>query len=95
MGRIDAPLGEITGVGGGIQSLGAALAPLLAASQRVGTSAVADPPATAAALEALSARWTTASGRLEDELIGLGVATQATAVAYRAADESSMGGGPR
>jgi hypothetical protein len=93
MGRIDAPLGEISSVGAGIEALGAEVAPLLAAAQRVGAGGAAEPPATAAALESLGARWPSAAQRLEDELATLGVATQATAVAYRVADESSMGGG--
>jgi hypothetical protein len=94
MGRIDAPLGEIAGVGAGIESLASSLGGLSSPVRAAG-GGVADPPATAAGLEALSARWTTAAQRLEDELATLGVATQATAVAYRAADEQSMGGGGR
>jgi hypothetical protein len=93
MGRIDAPLGEITSVGAGIESLGPSLAGLLGAARAAGAGRVSDPPATAAGLEALGARWTAAAQRLEDELVALGVATQATAVAYQVADESSMGGG--
>lgn len=93
MGRIDAPLEEIAGVGGGIEALGSSLAGLVGAARAAGAGRVSDPPATAAGLEALGACWTAAAQRLEDELVAFGVATQATAVAYRVADQSSMGGG--
>lgn len=90
MGRIEAPLGQIEGVGAGIASLAPTLSTLQCATN---VSGLSDPPATAAALEALRSRWQLAAQRLEDEIETLGVATQATAVAYRAADESSMSGG--
>jgi hypothetical protein len=95
MGRIDAPLGEISSVGAGIESLAAGLTTLSCVANSFGGASVSDPPATAAALQTLGARWTTAALRLEDEIVALGVATQATAVAYRTTDESAMvaGGG--
>jgi hypothetical protein len=95
MGRIDAPLGEISSVGAGIESLATGLTTLGCVAGSFGGGSVSDPPATAAALQTLGARWSTAAQRLEDEIVALGVATQATAVAYRTTDESAMiaGGG--
>ena len=98
MGEIDAPLGEITSVGAGIEAVAPGLTTLTRAATGV-AGTVSDPPASAAALDRLSARWAASAARLEDEISALGVATGATAVAYRTADESSMsagfGGGPR
>ncbi|MGH2805485.1 MAG: hypothetical protein ACRDL4_20985 [Thermoleophilaceae bacterium] len=92
MGKIDAPLGAIQSVGAGIE----AVAPELGTVARTAaglSGAVSDPPATAAALDAMATRWSAATARFEDEIAGLGVAVQATAVAYQTADESSMNAG--
>jgi hypothetical protein len=94
MGEIQAPLGEIEGVGAGIEAVAPGLATLTRAATGVGGT-VSDPPATAAALDRLASRWAASATRLEDEIAALGVAAGATAVAYRVADESSMTGGPR
>ena len=94
MGEIQAPLGEIEAVGAGIESVAPGLATLARAATGVGGT-VSEPPATAAALDALASRWAASATRLEDEIAALGVAAGATAVAYRVADESSMAGGPR
>jgi hypothetical protein len=95
MGEIQAPLGEIQSVGAGIESVAPGLLTLARAATGVGGT-VSDPPATAAALDELASRWAASATRMEDEIRALGVATGATAVAYRVADESSMPvGGPR
>jgi short subunit fatty acids transporter len=94
MGEIQAPLGEIEGVGAGIEAVAPSLATLTRAATGV-SGTVSDPPATAAALDRLAGRWAASAPRLEDEIAALGVAAGATAVAYRVADESSMTGGPR
>jgi hypothetical protein len=92
MGEIQAPLGEIESVGAGIEGVAPSLATITRAATGV-TGTVADPPATSAALDELAARWAASATRLEDEIAALGIAAGATAVAYRAADESSMTGG--
>ena len=89
MGEIDAPLSEITSVGAGIEAVAPGLSDITRAATGV-AGTVSDPPATAAALDRLSARWANSAARLQDEIAALGVATGATAVAYRVADESSM-----
>jgi hypothetical protein len=58
------------------------------------TGTVSEPPATSAALDQMASRWAASATRLQDEIAALGMAAGATAVAYRAADESSMTGGP-
>jgi hypothetical protein len=92
MGEIDAPLGEIESVGAGIESVAPTLITLARATTGV-TGTVSEPPATSAALDQMASRWAASATRMEDEIAALGVATGATAVAYRAADESSMVGG--
>jgi hypothetical protein len=92
MGQIQAPLGEIESVGAGIEGVAPTLNTLARAATGV-VSAVSEPPATSAALDQLSSRWAASATRLQDEIAALGVALGATAVAYRAADESSMTGG--
>jgi hypothetical protein len=97
MGQIDAPLGEIESVGAGIEGVAPVLTTLARAATGV-TGTVAEPPATSAALDQLASRWAASATRLEDEIAALGIAAGATAVAYRAADESSIPagwGGPR
>jgi hypothetical protein len=88
MGEIDAPLGEIESVGAGIEGVAPTLITLARAATGV-TGTVSEPPATSAALDQMASRWAASATRMEDEIAALGVATGATAVAYRAADESS------
>ena len=92
MGEIQAPLGEIESVGAGIEGVAPTLTTLARAATGV-TGSVSEPPATSAALDQMASRWAASATRLEDEIAALGVAAGATAVAYRAADESSMTGG--
>jgi hypothetical protein len=92
MGEIHAPLGEIASVGAGIEGVAPTLTTLARAATGV-TGTVSEPPATSAALDQMASRWAASATRLEDEIAALGVAAGATAVAYRAADESSMTGG--
>jgi hypothetical protein len=92
MGQIDAPLGEIDSVGGAIAALSGRLDAVAGATNLGGR--VSEPPATSAALDALAQRWVAAAQRVEHEIETLGVATRATAVAYRAADEGSMAAAP-
>jgi uncharacterized membrane protein YgcG len=92
MGEIDAPLGEIESVGAGIEGVAPTLVTLARAATGV-TGTVSEPPATAAALDQMASRWAASATRMEDEIAALGVAAGATAVAYRAADESSMNAG--
>jgi hypothetical protein len=92
MGEIQAPLGEIESVGAGIEGVAPTLTTLARAATGV-TGTVSEPPATSAALDQVASRWAASATRLEDEIAALGVAAGATAVAYRAADESSMTGG--
>jgi hypothetical protein len=92
MGEIDAPLGEIERVGAGIEGVAPTLTTLARAATGV-TGTVSEPPATSAALDQMASRWAASATRMEDEIAALGVAAGATAVAYRAADESSMNAG--
>jgi hypothetical protein len=92
MGEIQAPLGEIESVGAGIEGVAPTLTTLARAAAGL-TGTVSEPPATSAALDQMASRWAASATRLEDEIAALGVAAGATAVAYRAADESSMTGG--
>jgi hypothetical protein len=92
MGEIQAPLGEIESVGAGIEGVAPTLTTLARAATGV-TGTVSEPPATSAALDQMASRWAASATRLQDEIAALGVAAGATAVAYRAADESSMTGG--
>ena len=92
MGEIDAPLGEIESVGAGIEGVAPTLLTLVRAATGV-TGTVSEPPATSAALEEMASRWAASATRMQDEIAALGVAAGATAVAYRAADESSMSAG--
>jgi uncharacterized membrane protein YgcG len=92
MGEIDAPLGEIESVGAGIEGVAPTLMTLARAATGV-TGTVSEPPATSAALDQMASRWSASATRMQDEIAALGVAAGATAVAYRAADESSMTGG--
>jgi uncharacterized membrane protein YgcG len=92
MGEIDAPLGEIESVGAGIEGVAPTLMTLTRAATGV-TGTVSEPPATSAALDQMASRWSASATRMQDEIAALGVAAGATAVAYRAADESSMTGG--
>jgi hypothetical protein len=92
MGEIDAPLGEIERVGAGIEGVAPTLITLARAATGV-TGTVSEPPATSAALDQMASRWAASATRMEDEIAALGVAAGATAVAYRAADESSMNAG--
>jgi hypothetical protein len=92
MGEIDAPLGEIERVGAGIEGVAPTLTTLARAATGV-TGTVSEPPATSAALDQMASRWAASATRMEDEIAALGVAAGATAVAYRAADESSMNSG--
>jgi hypothetical protein len=92
MGQIQAPLGEIESVGAAIEGVAPTLTTLARAATGV-TGTVSEPPATSAALDQMASRWAASATRLEDEIAALGVAAGATAVAYRAADESSMTGG--
>ena len=92
MGEIQAPLGEIESVGAGIEGVAPTLTTLARAATGV-TGTVSEPPGTSAALDQMASRWAASATRLEDEIAALGVAAGATAVAYRAADESSMTGG--
>jgi hypothetical protein len=91
MGEIDAPLGEIERVGAGIEGVAPTLTTLARAATGV-TGTVSEPPATSAALDQMASRWAASATRMEDEIAALGVAAGATAVAYRTADEASMGG---
>jgi hypothetical protein len=91
MGQIDAPLGEIESVGAGIEGVAPTLTTLARAATGV-TGTVSEPPATSAALDRLASRWAGSATRMEDEIAALGIAAGATAVAYRTADEASMGG---
>jgi hypothetical protein len=93
MGEIQAPLGEIESVGAGIEGVAPTLTTLARAATGV-TGTVSEPPATSAALDQMASRWAASATRLQDEIAALGMAAGATAVAYRAADESSMTGGP-
>jgi hypothetical protein len=88
MGLIQAPPAEMTAVGAQVEALGPALSTLSCAAG--GFGAVADPPATALALERLGRAWGTAAARLEDDVVALGRAVQASAVAYQVADDDSM-----
>ena len=92
MGEIDAPLGEIERVGAGIEGVAPTLMTLARVATGV-TGTVSEPPATSAALDQMASRWAASATRMQDEIASLGVAAGATAVAYRAADESSMTGG--
>jgi hypothetical protein len=92
MGEIDAPLGEIESVGAGIEGVAPTLITLARAATGV-TGTVSEPPATSAALDQMASRWAASATRMEDEIAALGVATGATAIAYRVADESSMNAG--
>jgi hypothetical protein len=92
MGEIQAPLGEIESVGAGIEGVAPTLTTLARAATGV-TGTVSEPPATSAALDQMASRWAASATRLQDEIAALGVTAGATAVAYRAADESSMTGG--
>jgi uncharacterized membrane protein YgcG len=92
MGEIDAPLGEIEAVGAGIEGVAPTLLTLARAATGV-TGTVSEPPATSAALDQMASRWAASATRMQDEIAALGVAAGATAVAYRAADESSMNAG--
>jgi hypothetical protein len=92
MGEIQAPLGEIESVGAGIEGVAPTLHTLARAATGV-TGTVSEPPATSAALDAMASRWAASATRMEDEIAALGVASGATAVAYRTADESSMNAG--
>lgn len=92
MGEIDAPLGEIESVGAGIEGVAPTLITLARAATGV-TGTVSEPPATSAALDQMGSRWAASATRMEDEIAALGVATGATAIAYRVADESSMNAG--
>lgn len=92
MGEIDAPLGEIESVGAGIEGVAPTLITLARAARGV-TGTVSEPPATSAALDQMGSRWAASATRMEDEIAALGVATGATAIAYRVADESSMNAG--
>jgi hypothetical protein len=92
MGEIDAPLGEIEAVGAGIEGVAPTLLTLARAATGV-TGMVSEPPATSAALDQMSSRWAASATRMQDEIAALGVAAGATAVAYRTADETSMGAG--
>ena len=93
MGRIEAPLGQIDSVGAGIAGLAAHLSGAQCTTNIGGS--FSEPPASATALESLSARWQTAMERLDHEITTLGTATQATAVAYRVTDETAIGGSQR
>jgi hypothetical protein len=92
MGEIDAPLGQIEAVGAGIEGVAPTLLTLARAATGV-TGTVSEPPATSAALDQMASRWAASATRMQDEIAALGVAAGATAVAYRAADESSMNAG--
>jgi hypothetical protein len=92
MGEIDAPLGEIEAVGAGIEGVAPTLLTLVRAATGV-TGTVSEPPATSGALDQMASRWAASATRMQDEIAALGVAAGATAVAYRAADESSMNAG--
>lgn len=92
MGEIDAPLGEIEAVGVGIEGVAPTLLTLARAATGV-NGTVSEPPATSAALDQMASRWAASATRMQDEIAALGVAAGATAVAYRAADESSMNAG--
>jgi hypothetical protein len=92
MGEIDAPLHQIESVGAGIEGVAPTLMTLARAATGV-TGTVDEPPATSAALDQLASRWAASATRMQDEIAALGVAAGATAVAYRAADESSMNAG--
>jgi hypothetical protein len=92
MGEIDAPLHQIESVGAGIEGVAPTLMTLARAATGV-TGTVGEPPATSAALDQLASRWAASATRMQDEIAALGVAAGATAVAYRAADESSMNAG--
>jgi len=90
VGTIEAPLGQIESVGSGIAGLAGQLSTAQCTTNLGGS--FSQPPASAAALETLSARWQTAMKRLDNEITALGTATQATAVAYRVTDETAIGG---
>ena len=92
MGEIHAPLHEIESVGAGIEGVAPTLMTLARVATGV-TGTVSEPPATSAALDQMASRWAASATRMQDEIAALGVAAGATAVAYRAADESSMNAG--
>ena len=91
MGLIQASPGELSSVGAEIEAVAPALASLSATARSLG-GAVDEPPATAAALARLGAAWATGAARLEDDVAALGRAVQASAVAYRVTDETTMPG---
>ena len=91
MARIEAAPSEILSTGAEIVGLGPGIATLLPAARALG-SAASEPPATARALERLGERWAASLERLEDDVVALGRAAQASAVAYSETDASAMGG---
>jgi hypothetical protein len=93
LGRIDAPTGEIEGVGAGVAAVGPSLS-AIAGMVRGADRGMAEPPMTAAALADLGGRWSRAADMLGEEIAALGRAAEASAVAYAVTDRSAMGGGP-
>jgi hypothetical protein len=91
MGLIQATPDELRGTGGDIAALGPTISTLncLAGSFQ----SAAEPQHTADALRRLGRTWTTAAMRLDEDVVALGRAVQASAVAYEVTDRSSMGAG--
>ena len=92
MGLIEATPVELSRTGAEIEGIAPSLSALTClASGAAGH--VSQPQATAAALNALGAKYTRAAQRLETDVAALGRALGASAVAYRVTDERAMGGG--
>jgi hypothetical protein len=92
MGLIKATPAELTSVGGDIAGLGPSITTLSCLSGSFG--AAAEPELTADALDRLGRTWSTAAVRLEDDLLALGRAVQASAIAYAVTDQNAMTGKP-
>jgi hypothetical protein len=89
MGLIQATPEELLGTGGRIADLGPAITTLSCLAG--GFQGVGEPQQTADALQQLGRTWSTAATRLDQDIVALGRAVQASGIAYEVADRSSMG----
>jgi hypothetical protein len=92
MGLIQATPQELLGTGGEIAALGPTITTLSCLAG--GFQAAGEPQQTADALQHLGQIWSTAATRLDQDIVALGRAVQASGIAYEVSDRSSMVAAP-
>jgi hypothetical protein len=92
MPRFEVTPEQLAAVGAAVAEVAPQLEPLTGMRSLGG--AVAEPPATAAALEGLATQWASGADRLADDIYNLGTITQASAYLYQQTDETVIGPPP-